>query len=362
MMVHVSPRTPPRVKRNRLRKAQLVASSDTTTIGEYEYFGDTRRSKKTVTNHGPEETPSDGGNTTVLFYYCGIGFQPVSRWNICETRNGSNQTTFQHLWGTQYTDELIWLEKNGDPTESNDTNPDDQTGESTADMRYFVHQDRNWNVTALTEYDTGGTNNGRIAERYSYTPYGQFVVLGGDSGNGELGSGRPTSTVGNVLAHQGLPMDHDKCGYQNRRREHFARVGRFAQRQQSLWVGHTRVDVTAGELDHMRHRTTQRRGVPLQISRQVLGRQADPYTGVPTAQQLGPQINTGQGLGFQYLLDASPRQRLPSSSQLSHHVLGMALGREGEQIRAGLHLCRAREARTQQVRRRHQAQIQQCPP
>jgi len=102
--------------KNRLRKAQLVVGSDTTTIGEYEYYGDMRRSKKTVSNHGPEVVANDGGNTTVVFYYAGwgnmgsIGVSPV-RWSICETRNGSNQTTFQYLWGTRYTDELIWLEK-----------------------------------------------------------------------------------------------------------------------------------------------------------------------------------------------------------------------------------------------------------
>jgi RHS repeat-associated protein len=185
----------------------------------------------------------------------GMGLWPVN-WSICETRtldiaatasrpssrsdaglrpdrnvkgHGSNQTTFQHLWGTQYIDELIWLEKNGDPTESNDTNPDDQTGESTADERYFVHQDRNWNVVALTEYDPAGTNNGRIAERYSYTPYGSFVALTGDSGSGELCDVSLTSTVGNAFAHQGLYFDHGKNSFQNRHREYRAELQRFAQ-------------------------------------------------------------------------------------------------------------------------------------
>jgi RHS repeat-associated protein len=217
----------PRVKGNRLRKAQLVAGSDTTTIGEYEYFGDNRRSKKVVSNHGPEVVANDGGNTTVVFYY-------DRRWRIVETRNGSNQTTFQHLWGTRYTDELIWLEKNGDPTKANDTNPDytasGEETESVADMRYFVHQDRNWNVVALTEYDPQGTNNGRIVERYSYTPYGSFVVLTGDSGNAELCNVKLTSVVGNVFAHQGLPFDHEKANYQNRSREYTVSLQRFAER------------------------------------------------------------------------------------------------------------------------------------
>jgi RHS repeat-associated protein len=212
--------------KNRLRKAQLVVGSDTITIGEYEYYPDNRRSTRSVADHGPEVVPNDGGNTTVVFYY-------DSQWRIVETRNGSNQTTFQHLWGTQYTDELIWIEKNGDPTASNDANPDNtaagEGSESPADMRYFVHQDRNWNVVAVTEYDPQGTNNGRIAERYSYTPYGSFIVLKGDSGSGELCDVALSSSLGNVLAHQGLPVDLEKVSYQNRHRENCPESGRFVQ-------------------------------------------------------------------------------------------------------------------------------------
>ncbi len=208
---------------NRLRKAILTDGSDETTIAEYEYYANNRRAKKTVSNRGVEVVENDGGNTTVLFYY-------DKQWRILETRNGSNQTTFQHLWGTRYTDELIWLEKNGDPTESNDTDPDDQSGESTADERYFVHQDRNWNVVALSEYDTGGSNHGRIVERYSYTPYGSFVVLKGDSGGGELNNVSLTSTVGNPFAHQGLCFDSESDEYQNRMRHYSVRTQRFDQR------------------------------------------------------------------------------------------------------------------------------------
>ena len=185
---------------NHLRKVQFDVSSDITTIAEYEYYGDNRRSQKTIQNCGDEVVENDGGDTAVMFYY-------DNKWRIVEMRDGSNQTTYQYLWGTRYTDELIWIEKNGDPTESNDTNPDDQTSESTADARYFVHQDRNWNVVALSEYDTGDTNNGRIVERYSYTPYGSFVVLKGDSGDGELGNAGLCSSVGNPFTHQGLVRD-----------------------------------------------------------------------------------------------------------------------------------------------------------
>jgi hypothetical protein len=85
-------------------------------------------------------------------------------------------------------------------------------------------------VVALTEYADGVGTNARVTERYAYTPYGEFVVLKGDAGSGELGAVGTTSAVGNVFFHQGLPLDQEKSSYQNRWREYGARMQRFAQR------------------------------------------------------------------------------------------------------------------------------------
>ena len=85
--------------------------------------------------------------------------------------------------GTQYTDEIVFMDVNGDPSTGNDCNPDvsasGENVESPADHRYFYQQDRNWNVVALTDYDPAGSGgvNGNIVERYSYTPYGEAIVL-----------------------------------------------------------------------------------------------------------------------------------------------------------------------------------------
>jgi len=266
-------RPTPRVKGNRLVKAKRRVDAETV-VATYAYLpltrhtprgggrraatcglhppwrvkglGDNRRAKKVVQNCGTEHLAGDGGNTTVHFYYCGTGFQPVN-WNICETRNGSNQATAQYVWGTQYTDEVVFVDINGSPVSDNDCNPD-QGIEAQTDSHYFYHQDRNWNVVALSEYDTGDTNNGRIVERYSYTPYGQFVVLTGDSGSGELGNLTPTSTVGSVFAHQGLPMDHEKGSYQNRFREYAPELHRFAQQDPSIngRAAHLSIPVSLG--------------------------------------------------------------------------------------------------------------------
>ena len=154
-------------------------------------------------------------------------------WNIVETRNGSNQTTYQYVWGTKYTDELILIDKNLDPTVDNDADAD-TAAEVTAgaeDARYLVYQHRNWNVIALSDYDEDSSaNDAVIVERYAYTPYGRFVVLKGDSGGDQLGNVLMNSAVGNVFAHPGLPFDHEKGSYQNRRREYSSGIHRFVRR------------------------------------------------------------------------------------------------------------------------------------
>ena len=226
---------------NRLRKAQRYADGDTTTIATYSYLPDNRRASKVVEHCGIEAVANDAGDTTVHFYYGGgmgmggmdmggVGVSPA-RWNVFETRNGSNQSTRQWVWGTQYVDEVLLMDVNGDPATSNDCDPDTAAqGELGQDRRYFYHQDRNWNVVALTEYDDGAGVTARIHERYAYTPYGEFVVTKGDTGSGELGRALMASPVGNILFHQGLALDQEKGQYQNRHREYAAKPQRFAQR------------------------------------------------------------------------------------------------------------------------------------
>ncbi len=182
----------------------------------------------------------DGGNSTVHFCYGSVNRSSLRGsvasslpWNVLETRNGSDQTTWQYVWGTQYVDELVLADKNGDAS-GNDCDPDtDAQGETAgADHRWFYHQDRNWTVIALTDYvPSGGSGtNGAIVERYAYTPYGEFVVLKGAASGTELGNVLTVSSVGNPFAHQGLPLDQEKGSYQNRHREYVACLGRFAQR------------------------------------------------------------------------------------------------------------------------------------
>jgi YD repeat-containing protein len=222
---------------NRLKKAQRQAThsgqaDDVTALATYSYLPDNRRASKAVEHCGLEAVANDGGDTTVHFYYGGVPHASggVTRWNVFETRNGSNQATRQWVWGSRYVDEVVFMDVNGSPGTNNTCDPDVADGSPTKDRRFFYHQDRNWNVVALTEYADGVGTNARVIERYAYTPYGEFVVLKGDTGSGELGNVRLTSLVGNVFLHQGLPLDHEKGSYQNRWREYDEQSQRFFQR------------------------------------------------------------------------------------------------------------------------------------
>ncbi len=236
---------------NRLRKVNRSADGDTTTLATYAYLPDNRRANKVVEKCGIEAVAGDGGDTTVHFYYGGdqspdregavgglggTGILPV-RWNVFETRNGSNQSTRQWVWGmggtgilpVGYVDELRFMDVNGSPSYNNTCDPDVTDGSPTRDRRFFYHQDRNWNVVALTEYADGVGTNARVTERYAYTPYGEFVVLKGDAGSGELGRTLATSVVGNLFFHQGLPLDQETGSYQNRWRTRSAQLSCFIQ-------------------------------------------------------------------------------------------------------------------------------------
>ena len=173
-----------------------------TTVATYAFDGLHRRVSKVVQSTGIETVFGDGGENTVHFYY-------DSQWRILELRNGSNQSTRQFVHGTQYVDEHIFVDINGDPTNTNDCDPDTTAGgETDQDRRYFVHQDRNWNVVAISEYDDGVGTDGQIVERFTYEPYGSFRVFSGVNANGaEAAAASGASSIGN-LSTVGIVREH----------------------------------------------------------------------------------------------------------------------------------------------------------
>jgi RHS repeat-associated protein len=113
------------------------------------------------------------------------------------------------------------MDVNATPGSGNDCDPDTSGQGDLGDRRYAYAQDRNWNVVALLETDDGVGTAGRAAERYAYTPYGEFSVLRSQGGV------QLTPATGNTFAHQGLFLDHETGRYQNRSRIYDPGLERF---------------------------------------------------------------------------------------------------------------------------------------
>ncbi len=211
-----------------------------TTIATYAYDRLNRRISKVVTNRGDEVVANDGGNATVHFYYCGYSAASSLRrsiassllpWSICETRNGGNKATRQWVWGPRYIDEVVLMDVNGAGDTTNDCDEDTSgAGDSSGafgDQRYFYHQDRNWNVVALTAY--GGGDNGKIVAWYAYAPYGTLRALEGDTAGSNSGRVHLFSAVGDPFSLQGLSTDTESNKNHARRREYKGDLQRFVQ-------------------------------------------------------------------------------------------------------------------------------------
>jgi hypothetical protein len=185
---------------NRLVRVKRRVDAETV-IATYSYQGDTRRCRKVVTNCGIETVPNDGGNTSINFYYGGLAQGGVgrlpARWSIFETRNGSNQTTWQYVWGTQYIDEIVLADRNGDATASNDCNPDvtaqGESSETPADQRYFYLQDRNWNE--VRTLSAGGKPTPHAGGTPALPRRGRPWYRTGRGRPGYIGSGRSPAAI-----------------------------------------------------------------------------------------------------------------------------------------------------------------------
>jgi RHS repeat-associated protein len=196
---------------------------DEDTVAEYEYDGLDRRIEKVVSNSGEGVVPgSDDDGTGIQagdrherYYYAG--------WRMLETRDDSDRTLGQWVWGTQYIDELVCYDRNMD-ADSDCLEADDE--------RYYYHQDANWRVVMLTD-EFGG-----VVERYDYTAYGEPQIFAGVSSNSEYGDSLLVSSVGNPFMHQGLFLDPETRTYQNRFRQYDPTLGRFLQRDPlGYWDG-----------------------------------------------------------------------------------------------------------------------------
>ncbi len=245
------------------RLVTVKTQEDNLTIAAYKYDALGRRIKKVVTNSGN----LDG---TLYFYY-------NNRWQMLESRDGSENLDTQVIYGTRYVDEIVRFEKQDYGT-------------------MFVFQDANWNVTSTVNYDAA------VLDRLRTTPYGEptfdaYTINGDYDGDGDLDSSddsnlttckngtqpvtgacrvldfdndgdvdtadetrfdelysgtgtditrqpaRQTSANGFDFAHQGLMLDAETMTYQNRHRQYNPWQKRFAQRDPLVaalyvWAAH----------------------------------------------------------------------------------------------------------------------------
>jgi len=149
---------------------------------------------------------------------------------MIETHDGSEQVIKQHVWGTQYVDELLQLAINGDPGTDNDC------VDGSEDESYWVCQDANYNVTDVFESD------GDLKERYTYTPYGRRSVFKPADSSDTFGTvpiaySQPVQLSSEDqpygicdVGHQGLMHDKEFGLIYNRARYLHPVLGRFTSR------------------------------------------------------------------------------------------------------------------------------------
>ncbi len=159
---------------NNLVKVRAQNDADVV-VGVYAYYADNRRASKTVTNRG------DLDGTTYFFY---DGLREI------EERNGAEAVTQQYVWGHEYLDQLLMIRGAGGT--------------------WFVHQDANWNVIALT------TPGGDVAEEVQYQPYGlpqvrRHLAFGDSDADGDVDASDNTART-NALSTYNRAFDADFDG------------------------------------------------------------------------------------------------------------------------------------------------------
>jgi len=163
---------------------------------------------KTYTNDGLNRRVSEtaSGTTTDLYY--------SDQWQVLEERIGGVAKA-QYVWSPEYVDALVLRDRDADGS-----------GGNGLEERLWVHQDANWNVTALVN------NSGVVQERYVYDPFGKVTVY--DTSYVVRPGG---SAYAQVLLFQGFRQDQISGLYEADLRWYSPSLGRWTTIDPILYYG-----------------------------------------------------------------------------------------------------------------------------
>ena len=180
-------------------------------IARYEYDGLNRRTKK----HLNDDTDDDFDTFQHFFYN--------TAWQILETRLSESENTgpetlqpeYQHVWSMRYIDAAVLRDKNTD------------TDDLCDDERLYYLTDANMNVTCLVEDD------GDVAERYVYDPYGNVKVYSDDWSTEVAWA----ASKKNNIRYCGYYFDNETGLYSVRNRYYHPPLGRWCQTEEDYYDG-----------------------------------------------------------------------------------------------------------------------------
>ena len=196
----------------------LVTSggSADTLLAKYRYDGGHRRIAKLI----------PGGNWHRTDYYYNAAWQVLEERLATAQANEDPPATAikcQYVWDIRYIDApvLRWRDDNND---SDFADP--------GEVLYYC-TDANMNVTAVVRGTPGEGDNGKVAERYRYDPYGAVTTMHGDADADDPVNEWDTDTTpdwANEILYCGYRHDPETGLYHVRHRYHHPTLGRWTSR------------------------------------------------------------------------------------------------------------------------------------
>ncbi|NLX57968.1 MAG: RHS repeat-associated core domain-containing protein [Phycisphaerae bacterium] len=168
-------------------------------------------------------------------------------WQLLEVRKESDADPLdQYVWDLRYIDAAVVRFRDG----NTDGIHAGEAGGDASDNTLYYMQDANFNVTGLVRHRVGSSadtsKDGKVVERYMYTPYGQPTVLNGESGIDGDGvvtdwsaDASGVSDWDNELLYCSYRYDPETGLYDVRHRMYQPTVGRWMQQDPIRYKGGT---------------------------------------------------------------------------------------------------------------------------